>query len=106
MFWDENMSLKENYCLLGSDAVKCDRNVQTFIMELPLLSSEYIKLWKWNQNVPPKPLYICIKLYRHILEEIKGKGKDKAIPLQASTDPEGSRRLRLPGFKIIDTWRW
>jgi len=26
-------------------------------------------------------------------------GKGKAIPLQASTDPEGSRRLRLPDFK-------
>ena len=27
----------------------------------------------------------------------------KAIPLQASTGPEGSRRLRLPGFKTIGT---
>jgi hypothetical protein len=31
------------------------------------------------------------------------KGKDKAIPLQALTDPEGSRKLRLPDLKIIDT---
>ena len=28
--------------------------------------------------------------------------KGKAIPLQAWTDPEGSRRLRLPDFKTID----
>jgi len=27
--------------------------------------------------------------------------KDKAIPLQAWTGPEGSRRLRLPDFKTI-----
>ena len=27
----------------------------------------------------------------------------KAIPLQASTGPEGSRRLRLPDFKTIGT---
>jgi len=27
----------------------------------------------------------------------------KAIPLQAWTGPEGSRRLRLPDFKIIGT---
>jgi len=27
--------------------------------------------------------------------------KGKAIPLQAWTDPEGSRRLRLPDFKTI-----
>jgi hypothetical protein len=29
--------------------------------------------------------------------------KGKAIPLQAVTGPEGSRRLRLPDFKTIDT---
>jgi hypothetical protein len=29
-----------------------------------------------------------------------------AIPLQALTGPEGSRRLRLPDFKTISTWRW
>jgi hypothetical protein len=31
------------------------------------------------------------------------KSKGKAIPLQALTDPEGSRRLRLPDFKTIGT---
>jgi hypothetical protein len=30
----------------------------------------------------------------------------KAIPLQALTDPKDSRRLRLPDFKTIGTWRW
>jgi hypothetical protein len=29
--------------------------------------------------------------------------KGKAIPLQAGTGPEGSRRLRLPDFKTIGT---
>jgi len=29
--------------------------------------------------------------------------KDKAIPLQAWTGPEGSRRLRLPDFKTTGT---
>ena len=32
--------------------------------------------------------------------------KGKAIPLQAWTGPEGSRRLRPPDFKTIGTWRW
>ena len=31
------------------------------------------------------------------------KGKGKAIPLQVWTDPESSRRLRLPDFKTIGT---
>jgi hypothetical protein len=30
-------------------------------------------------------------------------GKGKAMPLQAWTGPEGSRRLRLPDFKAIGT---
>jgi hypothetical protein len=29
--------------------------------------------------------------------------KGKAIPLQALTDPEGSRRMSLPDFKTIGT---
>ena len=32
--------------------------------------------------------------------------KGKAVPLQAWTGPEVSRRLRLPDFKSIGTWRW
>jgi hypothetical protein len=32
--------------------------------------------------------------------------EDKAIPLQALTGPEGSRRLRLPDIKTIGTLRW
>jgi hypothetical protein len=36
----------------------------------------------------------------------KYNSKGKAIPLQALTGPEGSRRLRLPDFKTIGTWRW
>jgi hypothetical protein len=36
---------------------------------------------------------------RHELKVIKDKGK--AIPLQAWTGSEGSRRLRLPDFKTV-----
>ena len=32
--------------------------------------------------------------------------KGKAIPLQACTGPEGSRRLRFPDFKTLSTCRW
>jgi hypothetical protein len=32
----------------------------------------------------------------------KGKGKGKAIPLQAWSGFEGSKRVRLPDFKTID----
>ena len=32
--------------------------------------------------------------------------KDKTIPLQAWTHPEGSKRLRLPDLKTVGTLRW
>jgi len=32
--------------------------------------------------------------------------KRKAVPLQAWTGPEVFRRLRLPNFETIGTWRW
>jgi hypothetical protein len=35
--------------------------------------------------------------------DIHDKAKGKAIPLQAWTGPEGSRSLRLPDFKMVDT---
>jgi hypothetical protein len=35
--------------------------------------------------------------------DIKVIIEGKAIPLQALTGPEGSRRLRLPDFKTIGT---
>jgi len=34
------------------------------------------------------------------------RDRGKAIPLQAWTGPEGSRRLRFPDFKAFGTWRW
>jgi hypothetical protein len=37
------------------------------------------------------------------LQFLTVKGKGKAIPLQAWTGPEGSRRLRLPDFKTVGT---
>ena len=41
----------------------------------------------WFRSVPQR--LWCIRV----------KGKGKTIPLQATTDPEGSRSLRLPDFK-------
>jgi hypothetical protein len=39
-------------------------------------------------------------------ENFTCKNKGKAIPLEAWTGPEGSRRLRLPDLKTIGTLRW
>jgi len=42
----------------------------------------------------------------HYFSTLFDKVKGKAIPLQAWTGPEGSRRLRLPDFKTTGTWKW
>jgi hypothetical protein len=57
------------------------------------------------REIPDKKLkHKCCRLgFKQIrLIEIS-KDKGKAIPLQALTGPEGSRRLRLPDFKTIGT---
>jgi hypothetical protein len=46
----------------------------------------------WTVTV--QTLYLYSELFT-------GIGKSKAIPLQALTGPEGSRRLRLPDFETI-----
>ena len=43
--------------------------------------------------------------YKHVVT-IDNVVKGKAIPLQAWTGPEGSRRVRLPDFKTIGTRKW
>jgi len=44
-----------------------------------------------------------IEQISHHDREVKGKGKGKAIPLQAWTGPEVSRRLRLPDVQTVGT---
>jgi hypothetical protein len=47
-------------------------------------------------------LFFGLDMFRAPIFPSSG-GKGKAIPLQALTGPEGSRRLRIPDFKKIDT---
>jgi hypothetical protein len=55
-------------------------------------SSPFQPCYYSNHTIPALSNTMC---------EYKGKGK--AIPLQALTGPEGSRRLRFPDFKTIGT---
>jgi hypothetical protein len=41
--------------------------------------------------------------YKTLSSYIQVKAKGKAIPLQAWTGPEGSRRLRFPDIKTLGT---
>jgi hypothetical protein len=59
------------------------------------LHIQFLRLWSNMKS----EVVIWTQYYIH-------KGKGKAIPLQAWTGPESSRRLRLPDFKPIGTWRW
>jgi len=44
-----------------------------------------------------------IGLLNNVNDPVLNVFKCKAIPLQAWTGPEGSRRLRLPDFKTVGT---
>jgi hypothetical protein len=55
--------------------------------------------WLWWEH----PISLGKNLMGYMSHEnVKGK----AIPLQALTGLEGSRRFRLPDFKTVGTWRW
>jgi hypothetical protein len=58
-------------------------------------------------SIPPIGCTACTEpqcLYKGVLYlYLTFKGKGKVIPLQASTGPECSRRLRLPDVQIIGT---
>jgi hypothetical protein len=66
-------------------------NVSTFIVHSGIPEA-------YNRWYSP---YKSTRVTDMIIYTIKGKGK--AIPLQAWTGLEGSRRLRLPDFKTADT---
>jgi len=55
----------------------------------------YLNIALYNKPSIPPMFSMFLILY--------SKGKGKAIPLQAWTGPEGSRRLRLPDFKTFGT---
>jgi hypothetical protein len=59
----------------------------------------------WTETFILKSAFCWLTLYNTWLSYLF-KVKGKAIPLQPLTGPEGSRRLRLPDFKTIGTWRW
>ena len=60
-----------------------------------------------NQNIHEVQAakLLCLQNDKQLVKKttIHVTGKGKAIPLQAWTSPEGSRRLRLPDFKTIGT---
>ena len=71
----------------------CERSsVLCYTYMVCLVSSELLQLNNWKQE--------------YLLSSALLPHKGKAIPLQAWTGREGSRRLRLPDFKTIGTWRW
>ena len=75
--------------------------------------SPAIDRYKWPASLPDslthgekKPTTHWIENWVSLRATLNVLVNGKAIPLQAWTGPEGSRRLRLPDFKTIGTWRW
>jgi hypothetical protein len=65
-----------------------------YVQEVGTRSNSYLYHRVLNDAELTSPLFIL----RH-----ESKGQAKAIPLQAWTGPEDSRRVRLPDFKAINT---
>jgi hypothetical protein len=68
---------------------------------------------KYSKNTPPIVTFPAANPTSTDLELNMGPWGErpltkckKAIPLQAWTGPEGSRKFRFPDFKTFGTWRW
>jgi len=114
------LSLKGRNC-----AISWIKLVQS-ITSQPILLGFIMKLWlkysqaiyckvavpHWSSRLPEATIqgpnitfqyYVSNYLSQYV--SFLAECKDKPIPLQAWTGPEGSRRLRLPDFKTIGTWK-
>jgi hypothetical protein len=69
---------------------------------MPLYQLNIIVLVAEYSRFICKIAYMCAMERSYCMKAYKGN----AIPLQALTGPEGSRRFRLPDFKSIGTWKW
>ena len=58
------------------------------------LLSLYLALWMFCQHINNTGLYLLLLRLLLLLLLLKGK----AVPLQAWSDPQSSRKLRLPDF--------
>ena len=109
-----NVLMEIGYRLMWFHILAC---IYTHLMDVDISTTMYINRPRWGKNklwykrllLKNKPHELgswesnaskCLTLTKH------KKGKGKAIPLQPWTGPEGSRRLRLPDFKTVGTWRW
>jgi len=63
----------------------------TLFLELPSINPD-------ERNNFPSLFHHLSNLYEHPVHLLKGKGRGKAVPLQAWSCPEGSRKLRFPDF--------
>jgi len=106
-FWDPRSILVNEYrwggVFLGEDVGVgwgSGRNLKLVTRFYEYLVCEL----RMSRAVPPRPQYalmVSTRISCFIYTDTGGKGKGKAIPLQAWTGPEGSRRLRLPDFKTV-----
>jgi len=70
-----------------------------FSLSQQLLSETFLILRRIERDIIKNIEWYSCKVPVILVKKTKGK----AIPLQAWTGPEGSRMLRLPDFKTIDT---
>jgi len=65
------------------------------LVKFNILSRVYLWIFLWISQETTVISQLKVKILFYL--------KGKAIPLQAWTGPEGSRRLRFPDFKTIGT---
>ena len=94
-------------------STNCFKIFMHFVLFIPgieaLVTCSYGLLIDWTSYIPcaRRPTLTDMQKLWKIIHSVQRKGRNngKAIPLQSWAGPEGSRRLRLPDFKTIGTYR-
>jgi len=89
-------------CCAALDHINCTVGSNLLRRITSVNMPNYFKLKKLTLLHTPS-FYI---IFKETDAKGKVKGKGNAVPLQAWTRPEGSRRLRLPDFNAIGTRTW
>ena len=89
-------TLRPHFVCIPQHKARANTTFVGFLSDKPAILGDTIK--GTPRGVHVERLYLDNSL---LINKVKGKGK--AIPLQAWTGPEGSRRMRLPDFKTVGT---
>ena len=95
--WNNNQVTKMSNLILSSSNAFLSMNLHEYLTTAGTCCSRYNSLWvTWAAN--SIQIWQTLRDSEYYIKKLVVKGTGKSVPLQAWSDPEGSRKLRFPDF--------